>query len=523
MKKYFLKVKNEIIGRLFFHLIYIVAIAGLPYVIKMMLDNDYSRGIKEVITLILLFISLIFIGMLSQYLSQRISWKLDTKFFVLLRKDLFFSIINKCPKDFKSKEIGDYSSMLNNDIASCGEYLSYFMLIIESIIGIITYAVYLFLLDYRIAIMMYICTAIMIFLPRITGEKLSIKKQNLLTMTGDYITKIIDLLNGYSVINNKTCKAISNRHETSLKNMENSRYDYGKFKTFVNVFNGSIMYLINISTFVIIAILLYKKQITGGIATATFGYIGDFSYPLRTLIDSISNLKSVEGVKNRIIKNINPLNINEETYEVFKDKITFNNICFKYDTFEINNFTCNFNKGKKYAIIGESGTGKSTILNLLTGFLEADSGDIQIDNKKLSRYMSNNLIFYLTQDSHIFMEPFWENITIYDSFKRNPEFLEFITEDRRDFIMKSKDCSNLSGGEKQLVNIVKALSSNCNILALDEPFSALDSKSEMEVCKKLLSLKDKTIIMITHNQQEEYLKMFDEKIVIRKLNNNSAI
>lgn len=512
MKKYFKNVKNEIIGRLFFHLIYIVAIAGLPYVIKMMLDSDYSQGITDVVSLIVLFIMLIIIGMGAQYLSQRISWKLDTKFFLLLRKDLFSSIISRSPKDFKSKDIGDYSSMLNNDVAACGEYINYFMLIIESILGILTYAIYLFLLDYRIAIMMYVCTGLMIFLPRVTGNKLSIKKQNLLNITGNYITKLIDLLKGYPLVNNKTSNAISNRHESSLEEMENSRYEYGKFKTFVNVFNGSVMYLINIFTFIIIAILLYKKQITVGVAAATFSYIGDFSYPLRTIIDSISDLKSVEGVKNNVINDINNTNLNKEKYEKFSDIITFDNVSFKYDTFEINKFSYKFEKGKKYVIIGDSGTGKSTILNLLTGFIQADSGSIEVDNKNISRDMSNNLIFYVTQDSHIFMEDFWENITIYDSFKKNEEFLKFIPEDRRDTIMQAKDCSRLSGGEKQLVNLVRAISSDSSILALDEPFSALDYKTELAVCKKLLALKDKTIILITHNQQEEYLDMFDEKI-----------
>lgn len=517
MKKYFINVKYEIIGRLFFHLVYIIAIAGLPYVIKMMLDSDYGNGIKDVIILIILFVSLIVVAMSAQYLSQRISWKLDSRYFLLLRKDLFSNIIKKSPKDFKSKDIGDYISMIDNDIAACGEYINYIMLIIESIFGIITYAAYLFLLDYRIAIMMYVCTGLMIFLPRLTGTKLSYKKQNLLEITGTYVSKVMDLLRGYPLVNNKTSKPIANRHESSLEKMETARYDYGKFKTFVNVLNGSVMYLINISTFIIIAILLYKREITAGIATATFSYISVFSYPLRTIIDSISDLKSVKGVKNKVFDQITKIDKFEHRHYDFRENIKFNDISFKYDTFELNNFSYQFEREKKYVIIGDSGTGKSTILNLLTGFIEADSGSIELDSKKLTRDMSNNLIFYLTQDSHIFMEDFWDNITIYDSFKKNEEFIEFIPEDRRDTIMQAKDCSKLSGGEKQLVNILRAISSDCKILALDEPFSALDYRTELAVCKKLLALKDKTIILITHNQQEEYLSMFDEKILTGKI------
>lgn len=244
------------------------------------------------------------IGMGAQYVTQRSAWKLSEKLFVFLRKDLFESIISKTPEEFQRRNLGDYNSMLNNDINACDEYMEYLMEIFEAAIGLIVYAVYIFLLDYRIAIIIYIVAVVILFLPNVTGEKLSLKKQILLGETEKYNTKVLDLLGGYFLVNKDTYKGIYRCHDLVLEEMENARYRYGKYKAFTNVLNGSVMYVVNTAAFAIIAILLFKGNITVGIATATIAYVQDFMFPLRTIIDSISNVKSVAGAKDKVLEEI---------------------------------------------------------------------------------------------------------------------------------------------------------------------------------------------------------------------------
>lgn len=121
---------------------------------------------------------------------------------------------------------------------------------------------------------------------------------------------------------------------------------------------------------------------------------------------------------------------------------------------------------------------------------------------------------YLTQKSHIFSENFWDNVSIFDSF--NKDVLEndnkYIPSNKVDTLLKSENNNELSGGEKQVVNYLRAVISERDILLLDEPFSAMDKVMEDYVCNKLLEMKDKTIIMITHNVEKDFLDKFDEVI-----------
>lgn len=506
------KLKKFIFLRILFHFIYILAIAGLPTVIKYMIDDSYKNGIYDVIKLTSIFIFLIFIGMFSQYISQKSSWLLEKHFNLYFRESLFSVIICKEPSCFNKKSIGEYNSKLNNDIASCQEYLEYTMIILESLISFVIYAIYIFMLSYKIAIVIYLVAVIVLYFPNLTANKFSQKKEKLLSDTAFYNSKIIDLLSGYNFINCFTYKNIDKNYKNSLYRMEDSRYKFGKFKTFVNVLNGVVMYMINIVSFIIIAFLLYKREITTGVATATICYIENFMFPLRSVIDSISLRKSVDKVMNDMILEISKnKNLRAENLK-FIDNIKCNNISFKFgDNYIIKNFSYTFYKNKKYAIVGESGKGKSTFLNLLNGNLSCTSGSITIDKREVSYRFSNQLIMYLTQKSHIFSEDFWNNISIFESFDKTilEKDNKYIPKNKFDILLETEDSSKLSGGEKQLVNYLRAILSKREILLLDEPFSQMDKIMEEYVCDKLLKMEDKTIIMVTHNTKEEFLKKFD--------------
>lgn len=508
MKKYFQIVQKQIIFRLLFHLIYMCAIASLPYIIKFMIDCEFKQGYMDVLKWTSLFVLSIVIGMASQYISQKSAWKLDEKFFKCIRKDYFNYVISKSPQNFEKKSIGEYSSEIINNIESCEEYIEYCMQICESIIGLTVYAIYIFLLDIRIAIIIYLTAIITLFLPRITGKKLSNKKQILLNNTGEYTNKVIDLLKGFSFINSITIRSINQEHVKNLNKMENARYKYGSYKTFTNVLNGSVMYVVNIAAFAIIAVLLCLGSITVGVATATISYIQDFMYPLRTIIDSVSAVKSVEGVKNDIINQIDNSRIANEKEVKLNKEVTIKNISIRLQDFEMKDKSFSFEKGKSYVIIGNSGTGKSTLLKILSGRIKADTGQLFVDEEKLDYDLCNKIMFYSNQDSHIFDASYEDNVTVFESYydKNKYDILNRL-EDYK-YIKSTQNCNDLSGGEKQLVLLNRALYSDREVIILDEPFSAMNDKLEYSVTEYLLSL-GKTVIMVTHNINEKYLNMFD--------------
>lgn len=512
MRKYLKKLKKEIFFRLFFHFTYIASIAGLPFVIKYMIDSDYENGIWDVIRYSSIFILFIVLGMTSQYITQINAWKLDKKLYTYIRQDLFAVILRKEPDSFVQKDIGEYNSMLNNDVQACEEYVEYYMQIFESIIGLIVYAAYIFTLNYVIAIVIYLVAILTLFLPNLTGSKFSEKKNYLLYKTGNYYGKVIDLLKGYPLVNRDTFAYIEKRHHLSLVDMEDSRYKYGKFKTFVNVLNGSVMYIVHIASFGIVSFLLFKGYIKVGVATATIAYIQNFMYPLRSIVDSISSLKSVKDVTKAVMLETDKLADFKVSNVKFKDKIEFERVSFAYDKEILKDFSYVFEKGKKYAILGESGKGKSTILNLLTGRIVPKSGCIKVDGKLVSYRNSCEMMMYLTQNFIVFTENFMDNISVYGSFGNNFNFefiSKYIPREKLRKLIDTSDCSTLSGGEKQLLSLIRAILSGKDILLFDEPFSALDKKIEVEVSKNILNMRDKTIIMVTHNEDKDFLRLFD--------------
>lgn len=511
MKRYFHVVWKEIVLRLGFHLIYMCAIATLPYIIKYMIDSNYKNGFLDVVKWTGIFLSSVIIGMLAQYISQRSAWKLDEKFYKEIRKDFFNVIVTKLPSDFDKNTIGEYNTQISDNIDCCEQYIEYCMEICESFIGLIVYAIYILLLDIRVAIVIYVTAIITLFLPRITGEKLSIKKRTLLSKTGIYSNVVIDLLKGFSFINHSTINSISGEHFRYLEKMERARYDYGKFKSFTNVLNGSVMYIVNTAAFAIIAVLLYANAITVGVATATISYIQDFMYPLRTIIDSISAIKSVKGVEVDIITSIENCRTIEEREISFNKEIVVDNVSTCIGSFVLNNKSFIFTKGNSYAIIGENGMGKSILLSIISSRLVSDVGSVYIDDKKVDYDMCNQIMYYANQESHIFNASYVDNVTLFGSYEEqdNLDILKVVTD--YSMIKHATNCTELSGGEKQLILLNRALFSGREILILDEPFSAMNSTLENIITEYILRM-GKTIIMVTHNNKMEYLKLFDHII-----------
>lgn len=513
MVKYLKKLKFDMFVRLFFHFIYISAIAGMPRLISIMVDSKYEHGYQDVAIYATAFLLLAVVGMSAQYITQCRSWKLTVNFYNLIRQDLFSAIIRKKPAEFKNKTIGDYSTMLNNDIEACQDYLDYLFILIESYISLVVYAVYIFTLDFRLAIAMYFIGIVTMFLPRLTGKEFSKRKKNLLAKTAQYNTKVIDILNGYSHVNYQTYPNLLARHNEKLSEMERSRYSHGKFKTFVNVLNGSVMYMIDFAVFVLVAILLYKRYITFGVATAIWSYVASFMFPLREIVDNTSLLKSLKETTQSVFAEIDKSQDLHQNQLTFMDCIKLEDVSYSYDNFELKNFSYTFKKGYKYAIVGESGAGKSTILNLMFGVLDGYAGRIEIDNATVSYALSNQVMVYLDQNCHVFNDDFLDNVTLYgsyDSAKSSAKVFSAVSDEKREILQSSTNCAELSGGEQQLVSFIQSLAAQRDILLLDEPFSAMDKKLELALTKLLLGLKDKTVIMVTHNRASEFLSMFDE-------------
>ena len=220
---------------------------------------------------------------------------------------------------------------------------------------------------------------------------------------------------------------------------------------------------------------------------------------------------------------------NATTKTSFDDVIELKGIQFKYeDEYVLKNFSISVPKGKTVALVGQSGSGKSTIANLVTRFYDVNEGQIEIDGtniKTLTKHSLRNLMGLVTQDSILFNDSIKNNILLGKEDATDAEVIkaleianawEFVKDLPKGIDTNIGDSGNkLSGGQKQRLSIARAVLKNPPIMILDEATSALDTESERLVQVALENMmKNRTSIVIAHRLST--IQNADEIIVMKK-------
>ncbi len=280
-----------------------------------------------------------------------------------------------------------------------------------------------------------------------------------------------------------------------------------------------------ISASVLLVFIMILSQLLPPIKSLTQAY-----YDIKRGAASMDRIQEVINADEVIVEKENAIEIKE-----FKDSIEFKDVSFKYEeTFVLNNINLRIEKGKKIAIVGPSGTGKTTLMNLIPRFYDCTSGQVLIDGtdiKDLKIDDLRSLSGIVTQDSILFNNTVLYNIsfgmegyTLDDVIKvaKIANAHDFITELPNGYntIIGDKG-TKLSGGQKQRLSIARALLKNPPILLLDEATSALDTESEKIVQEALEKLmQSRTSLVIAHRlstimNADEILVMDNGRIVER--------
>lgn len=223
-------------------------------------------------------------------------------------------------------------------------------------------------------------------------------------------------------------------------------------------------------------------------------------------------------------------------HEVFKDcNIEFDHVCFGYnDNMVLEDLSFRLGEGKTYALVGSSGSGKSTIAKLISGFYNVDKGEIRIGGVSLNEYSNEaiiNNISFVFQNAKLFKTSIYENVALAKRDAKREEVMEALRlagcqsiidkfKDAEETVIGSKGVY-LSGGEKQRIAIARAILKNANIVIMDEASASIDPDNEFELQKAFKNLmKNKTVIMIAHRlssirEVDEILVLDEGKIVER--------
>lgn len=277
--------------------------------------------------------------------------------------------------------------------------------------------------------------------------------------------------------------------------------------------------------------MTFNRKATAGILIASIQLMDIVDMAVLDFTYEVIDLKSIKLVKCKIMGIVDEQIPNEEGVEkeTFNESIEFKNVCFSYekDKEVLKNISFSLNKGNKYAVVGQSGSGKSTMLNLLLRYYTEYEGNIYIDgvdNRELKLSNLYRLISAIHQDVFMFDSDIKDNICLYNDYseeeiKKAVEFsgLSNIINNVEGGInaLVGENGGNLSGGEKQRISIARAIIKRTPIIFLDEATSSLDNEASWKVENSILNLKDITALIITHKLSGDLLKRYDKILVMK--------
>lgn len=455
------------------------------------------------------------------YLQGLFSAKLSQFTVKTMRHDLFENLVRLPIKYLDTHRHGDIMSRMTNDVEnisttisqSIGSLISGVLTIIGSLVIMLVYSPVLTLISLSTIFLTIFVSA---FLTKYM-KKYFIKQQVLLGRLNGHVEEM--------VVGYKTVVAYSKQKDASdeFEKMSDELKVCGIRAQIFGGVMGPCMNIISNLGFILIAAFggwfAIKGVITVGTIQAFILYSKQFSRPINEIANQYANIQTAIAGAERIFDVMEAQREQDEGKEKFevenvKGNIDFKNIDFSYvpEKQVLKDFNLDVKAGQKIAIVGATGSGKTTIVNLLTRFYNIDSGSITVDGKSIYDIPKDKLrhsIAIVLQDTVLFSGTIEDNIRYgredasFDDVKKAAEFAnadEFIERLPEGYNTRlSEGGSNLSQGQRQLLSIARAVLADPKILILDEATSSVDTRTEMHIQSAMVALmKNRTSLIIAH-------------------------
>ncbi len=451
----------------------------------------------------------------------------------LLRSRVFGGILRRNTQDFLSVNTADYMSAVTNDIKLIEDNgIQPLLLIVQNAVMFITAVAVLFTINVMIGLCLIGCLVLMFTVPALFGKALARRQDTLSKKLSAFTVKVKDILSGYEVI-----KAYGmDDHVRSDYETQNAETSGAKFRadrlTAVNESVSEVLaYITVFSGFFIGAYFILQGSISAGILLALIQLSSSFVNPLMLIMDGMPKVQSIKPVMGRLdeIMNYRDTAFTGTQEPVFEKNIHISNVTFSYDENRtvMDNVSLELQKNKKYAVVGQSGSGKSTMIRLLTGTYAGFDGDICYDGQSL-RILDiqklRSMISVIHQNVYMFSGSIRDNICLHKPFSAAELeealelsgvnlFLGSMPDGLDSFV--GENGNNLSGGQRQRIAVARALIQKTPILILDEGTAAIDMQTAYSIESSLLGLDNLTLITVTHNLNPELLHQYDRIILMK--------
>lgn len=492
----------------------------MPETIKELVKPKMNLDKIKVISI---FLAIIYIlSALFTYIESISMAVVANKFAKSLREKISIKI-NKLPlKYFDKNKIGDVLSRVTNDVDTVSQTLNNslasFVSALTLFIGTI---IMMFVTNSLMAITAIISSLfgfIFMFIILSKSQKYFIERQKEL---GNLNANIEEIYSNIAVVKKYNAKeetrANFNKINDKLFNSTRKSGFLSGLMPPMMMFVGNFGY---VCVCIVGALLVINNKISFGVIVAFISYVRLFTSPLSQIAQTMSSFQQTAAASERVFELLDEEEMEKETNKKILEKekvigkLEFNDVCFTYDgnnTPTIKDFSVKIKPGQKVALVGPTGSGKTTMVNLLMKFYDINSGDIKIDDikiKDLKRENVHDLFTMVLQDTWLFEGTIKENII----YNRKNITLEEVKKACKivgmDHFIKTlpngydsylNEETNVSEGQRQLLTIARALIKETPFLILDEATSNVDTRTEELISKAMDVLtKGKTSFIIAH-------------------------
>jgi ATP-binding cassette, subfamily B, multidrug efflux pump len=515
--------KTRFYGVILFAISLSVFSALRPHLLKQTVDGYLKTHDQSgLLFYILLMASVLLIEVLSQFFFVFWANWLGQDIVKDIRVKLFKHMLSFRMKYYDNAPVGQLVTRSVSDLEAIAKIFSQgLFMIISDMLKMVVVLGFMLYMNYKLTWIVIVAMPILVFITRIFQKKMQVAFEEVRNQIANMNTFVQERVTGMKIVQ------LFNREiiEADKFSLINDKHNKAWIKT---ILYNSIFFPIAdiISSLTLGFVILFGGiKILNGDHLTTFGDL--FSYtmfitmlfnPLRQIADKFNEMQMGMIAANRVFDILDTKDQIQDTgiieAPIFNGNIEFKNVRFGYLENEgvIKGINFNVNAGETIAIVGSTGAGKSTIINLLNRFYEINSGSIYIDNHNVNEYSLSSIrkqIAVVLQDVFLFADTILNNITLNNpNISRGDVIVAAKIIGIHDFIMNLPDNYDynvkergvmLSSGQRQLIAFLRAYVSNPSVLILDEATSSIDTYSEELIQKATETItKDRTSIVIAH-------------------------
>lgn len=516
--------RNQFILAICFSVALAVTNAALPRIIQVFIDDHLTVGGVTIQT-ILFFASLHFgvtiVRMTVWYFELYIFNMASEKTVQNIRNQLFTKLHNLGMRFFDQTSTGWIITRATNDTEAMKDFWHVFLTIIQGVFGVIISLGAMFLLDVTVTLWILIFAPVLLLVIRFYQVYSSRTYHEMKSKLSLLNTKLAETINGMSVIQQfRQEKRLQKEFEETNQSYFNSRFSMVRINALL--LSPVINMLYTLAVVLILALFGFDaltSPIEVGIIYAFTSYANDFFRPLTRLMDSLSLFQDGVVSSSRILTVMDneeyvPEQDDDPEAQITDGKIEFKNVSFSYDdeNYVLKDISFTVNPGETIALVGHTGSGKSSIINVLMRFYDFQKGDVLIDGQSIRSFPMRELrqrIGLVLQDSFLFYGTIKDNIRLMNEAITDREIIEaarFVQADQ--FIEELpgqydarvvERGASFSSGQKQLISFARTIVRDPKILILDEATANIDTETESLIQEGLERMRQgRTTVAIAH-------------------------